>query len=728
MRTEILLFTRPNNGTLTESIDLGYAEPGWSQRGLAYSTQGNPNISNTMLPFRNDVTGNGYKIDLYDDIDIPLNYYIADIREPDKTKTSWSKTITIPGTQNNNRIFQHIYQISGDGWIKIGNTYVYQNFNPNLRREIIINSDGVQVLKGNLQLKAIRKDSLNNIEYDIIAYGDVTSLFFDVGESKLSDLNFSEWNHSWDSDTISKSWNGINLKNGSSYFIKSQTETKRYISKIEPQVVTNRSKITTTTPHLFTKGDFVDLEFTSGYDTVAGSWVIMEVISIYQFTINQQFPASLRTNYNIPTGVGFIYKSIWSGEGYTYPLISWGDEVDYNSFPVTSMAPAYFMKGILDKIFKEIGSSYESNFLNSQFFKRQILVQKKTAYELSLAEITSRSFKAYNPIGYDSQVSYFNGGERFMTLGFTNSGVNSNWNATGSAPSLQVVRYPFTLEVDGANGSTSSGNWNFNTWTVSDSSDYSLKATYQLESWVDINGQFGEALDGTQSIAFGVNRPNTFAPYFGNTTYASGQLNGPLGKGPKTRVTAQLNILRNGQIIKKDVSTTIFDMAPGSDSSQNMFNGFNSGLADNYETNWKLSLSRYQPNSWLNRTLIIDCKSVFLKKGDQVYITLSQYCQSVGSDVPGYNLLFKQTYADPDPEQPYTDILFRGKWLVRVRPNADIYNVPSSKATEGSDILGTDFLPKDMTSKEFLKNVIKMFNLHIEPYQGIEKKEPVNNR
>ena len=51
--------------------------------------------------------GTSGTIDLNDDIPYSLNYSIADVREPDKRNASFSKTITIPGSKNNNKIFQH---------------------------------------------------------------------------------------------------------------------------------------------------------------------------------------------------------------------------------------------------------------------------------------------------------------------------------------------------------------------------------------------------------------------------------------------------------------------------------------------------------------------------------------------------------------------------------------------------------------------------------------------
>ena len=48
---------------------------------------------------------NNEEIDLKDDVSIPLNFDIADIREPEKKGTTWSKTVILPGSSFNNNLF-----------------------------------------------------------------------------------------------------------------------------------------------------------------------------------------------------------------------------------------------------------------------------------------------------------------------------------------------------------------------------------------------------------------------------------------------------------------------------------------------------------------------------------------------------------------------------------------------------------------------------------------------
>ena len=46
---------------------------------------------------------NNTLLDISEGFSIPLNYSIADIRNPENRNTSYSKTITLPATKNNNK-------------------------------------------------------------------------------------------------------------------------------------------------------------------------------------------------------------------------------------------------------------------------------------------------------------------------------------------------------------------------------------------------------------------------------------------------------------------------------------------------------------------------------------------------------------------------------------------------------------------------------------------------
>ena len=53
-----------------------------------------------------------YELDLYDNVSIPITKSIIDIQNIAERKSDFSKTITLPGTSNNNNIFSNIFNLA----------------------------------------------------------------------------------------------------------------------------------------------------------------------------------------------------------------------------------------------------------------------------------------------------------------------------------------------------------------------------------------------------------------------------------------------------------------------------------------------------------------------------------------------------------------------------------------------------------------------------------------
>ena len=90
----------------------------------------------------------GY-LDITDDVAVPLNFAVGEIQDISKRQGGYSKTIQLPGTANNNRLFSSIYDVN------ITDT----TFNQNYREKCIILQNGVPVFNGFLQLLSVNKVS-----------------------------------------------------------------------------------------------------------------------------------------------------------------------------------------------------------------------------------------------------------------------------------------------------------------------------------------------------------------------------------------------------------------------------------------------------------------------------------------------------------------------------------------------------------------------------------------
>ena len=129
-----------------------------------------------------------YELDLYDNVPLPINKSIIDIQNIAERKSDFSKTITLPGTSNNNDIFSNIFNLARS--VENTNTYNFApDFNPNLKADAILYKNGVVMIQGYLQLTNINIIDDYQIEYEIIIIGRTANLFQDLGEKKLNELD-----------------------------------------------------------------------------------------------------------------------------------------------------------------------------------------------------------------------------------------------------------------------------------------------------------------------------------------------------------------------------------------------------------------------------------------------------------------------------------------------------------------------------------------------------------
>ena len=151
------------------------------------------------------ILANGIALETYDDFAISLNYQITDITDITSRKTSFSKTIIIPGTAINNDFFQQIFELNVD--------LTDTSYNPKIAIPCSIRIGDEEVFAGNLQLlKVISNQKL--VEYEIIITGLLKNILFNFADYYLNQLDLSEYNHERNLTTVSNSWDYIIKKSG----------------------------------------------------------------------------------------------------------------------------------------------------------------------------------------------------------------------------------------------------------------------------------------------------------------------------------------------------------------------------------------------------------------------------------------------------------------------------------------------------------------------------------
>ena len=111
---------------------------------------------------------NGNKVDIINSEEFAqqfaITYSFSDLYEPDKVTDSYSKSITLPGTANNNAIFGHIWKFDFNNVDKF-NASQLSDF------QLFLNNELWQT--GTAQLQEISiKD--NVISYKVVLFGSIT--------------------------------------------------------------------------------------------------------------------------------------------------------------------------------------------------------------------------------------------------------------------------------------------------------------------------------------------------------------------------------------------------------------------------------------------------------------------------------------------------------------------------------------------------------------------------
>lgn len=154
---------------------------------------------------------NGNKVDIINSEQFAqqfaITYSFSDLYEPDKVTDSYSKSITLPGTANNNAIFGHIWKFDFNNVDKF-NASQLSDF------QLFLNNELWQT--GTAQLQEISiKD--NVISYKVVLFGSITRVMSmllnsdieDENNKLLRNLNYeSKLTHTLTPEMIGRMWNG----------------------------------------------------------------------------------------------------------------------------------------------------------------------------------------------------------------------------------------------------------------------------------------------------------------------------------------------------------------------------------------------------------------------------------------------------------------------------------------------------------------------------------------
>lgn len=259
-----------------------------------------------------------FRADLTTDISSLLTFAIDDVKDFSARSTTFSKTIVLPGTANNNKLFGHIFQPGRSNDANSTTTNALYNFNAAKSADCIIFQDQMQTFKGVLRLLQI--NLINGVyEYEVSVFGKLAGLNVALSGGLLEDLDFSAYDHVYNDGNIVASWDN---PGGSGVYYPLIDYGTYSVNKHDWDIRTFR-------PALYAR-EYIDKMFTdAGFrwssdlidSTRFKKWVIPYNQKQLTVTTSQLISARITSNQTFgfpPTGGHLQAYDVVTGTGFTY--------------------------------------------------------------------------------------------------------------------------------------------------------------------------------------------------------------------------------------------------------------------------------------------------------------------------------------------------------------------------------------------------------------------------
>ena len=164
------------------------------------------------------------ELDVAENVSLPITFNIGDIRDLTSRKGTFSKTVVLEGTKNNNELLGHYYDVN----IQAG------TFNINTLTKCQVIQNGVPLLdEALLQLVSVNKVQTNNsyedeVSYSVLIKDSRAEFFTAITNANLTDLDFSDLNHIFDATGIVASFANT-VVNGYKY-VMPYNDTNSYVA------------------------------------------------------------------------------------------------------------------------------------------------------------------------------------------------------------------------------------------------------------------------------------------------------------------------------------------------------------------------------------------------------------------------------------------------------------------------------------------------------------------
>ena len=171
-------------------------------------------------------------LEVRQDVAFPINFSVGDIRDISKRSGTFSKTIVLAGTDNNNQLLNHYYDVN----IEAGTFNV-----ATLTKCQVVQNNVVILDNALLQLINVNKQQLTDaheqiVNYEVVIKDTKAELFTTMNSKELNDLDFSDLDHFQTTSYIHSTFTNT-VANGFKYLLPYATNGNQYfMSQMKPAI------------------------------------------------------------------------------------------------------------------------------------------------------------------------------------------------------------------------------------------------------------------------------------------------------------------------------------------------------------------------------------------------------------------------------------------------------------------------------------------------------------
>lgn len=161
----------------------------------------------------------------------PLNFAVGDIRDFTKRTGTFSKTITLVGSKNNNDLLNHYYDVN----IQAG------TFDINALTKCAVIQNGVPIVEDALlQLLSVKKNQQTDayeqgVEYEVLIKDTRIEFFTAITNAELTDLDFTDLNHIFTAADIISTFSNT-VTDGFKYVMPFDTDNIFNVRQFKPAI------------------------------------------------------------------------------------------------------------------------------------------------------------------------------------------------------------------------------------------------------------------------------------------------------------------------------------------------------------------------------------------------------------------------------------------------------------------------------------------------------------